>query len=60
MDIWMKVGMAVLLGGVLLFLLPRIKPMLAASRPAERGEWLTVALILLGVAGFVALLMSGV
>ncbi len=58
MDLWMKIGMAVLLGAVLLFLLPRIKPMMAASRKGSREEWLGVALILLAVAGFVAFLMS--
>jgi len=48
----------VLLGAVLLFLIPRIKPMMAASRKGSREEWLGVGLILLLVAGFVAFLMS--
>ena len=58
MDLWMKIGMAVLLGAVLLFLIPRIKPMMAASRQGSREEWLGVALILLAVGGLVAFLMS--
>lgn len=58
MDLWMKIGMAVLLGAVLLFLIPRIRPMMEASRKGSREEWLGLGLILLLVAGFVAFLMS--
>ena len=54
---WMKIGSALLLGAMILFLWPRAKQMMANTRKAEPGEWLGVLLPLLGVVGFVILLI---
>ena len=54
---WMKIGSAILIGAMILFLWPRAKQMMQESRKAEPGEWGSVLLILLAVAGFVVLLV---
>ena len=53
----MKVGTAVLLGLMILFLLPRAKDMLHNSPAAQPGDWRAFLLPCLAVAGFVLLLM---
>lgn len=54
---WMKIGAAVLLGAMILLLLPRARQMMNESRKAEAGEWQSVLLPILAVAGFVVLLI---
>lgn len=54
---WMKIGAAMLLVAMIIVIWPNAKRMLAESRKAESGEWLTVAMVLAAVAGFVVLLI---
>jgi len=54
---WMKIGSALLLVMMILFLWPRAKQMMSESRKAEPGEWQSVLLPILAVAGFVVLLI---
>ena len=54
---WMKIGSAVLLVAMILFLWPRAKQMMKETRKAEPGEWQSVLLPILAVAGFVILLV---
>ncbi|HHH38076.1 MAG TPA: hypothetical protein ENK50_00660 [Sedimenticola sp.] len=54
---WMKIGSAMLLIAMIIFLWPRAKQMLKESRKAEPGEWMGVVLPILAVAGFVVLLV---
>jgi len=58
MELWMKIGSALLLGGMLIMLLPQAKRMLKESPEAQPGDWRNFILPLLAVAGFVALLMA--
>ena len=55
---WMKLGAALLLGMMILFLLPRAKQMMKESRTAESGEWLGAAVPIVAVVLFVLFLMS--
>lgn len=54
---WMKIGWAVLIGIMIVFLLPRAREMMRQSRKAEAGDWQSVILPLLLVIGLVALLI---
>ncbi len=54
---WMKIGSAILLGAMIMFLWPRAKQMMKESRKAEPGEWQSVLLPILAVVGFVVLLV---
>ena len=54
---WMKIGSAIFIGAMILFLWPRAKQMMKESRKAEAGEWTSVLLIFAAVAGFVVLLV---
>ncbi|MCB1858716.1 MAG: hypothetical protein KDI63_10605 [Gammaproteobacteria bacterium] len=53
---WMKIGSAVLLIAMILFLWPRAKMMLKHSPEAKPGDWQGVILPILAVVGFVILL----
>lgn len=55
---WMKIGSAVLLGLMLVFLLPRAKAMLDGSPKAQPGDWHAAIVPLIAVIAFVVLLMS--
>jgi len=57
MDMWMKVGSALLLGTILFMRAPRAMQMLRESPDAEAGDWRSFILPILAVGGFVALLM---
>ncbi|MGR8918376.1 MAG: hypothetical protein ACU85V_02065 [Gammaproteobacteria bacterium] len=57
MEMWMKIGSAVLLGMMIILLLPQAKRMLNESPEAQAGDWQSFLLPLLAVGGFVALLM---
>jgi hypothetical protein len=54
---WMKIGSALLLVMMILFLWPRAKQMMSETRKAEPGEWQSVLLPILAVVGFVVLLV---
>ncbi len=58
MEMWMKVGSALLLGFMLFMLWPRARDMLTNSPAAQPGDWRGFILPLLAVAGFVVLLMK--
>lgn len=57
MDLWMKIGTAVLLVIMIVVLLPQAKHMLHNSPAAEKGDWTGFLVPVVAVAGFVALLM---
>lgn len=54
---WMKIGSALLLGMMVVFLWPRAKQMLKESPKAEAGDWQAAILPILAVIGFVILLI---
>ena len=54
---WLKIGSAVLLIAMIIFIWPSVKPMIQNSPKAESGDWQSAVLPLLAVAGFVALLI---
>lgn len=60
MDLWMKIGSAVLLGGMLLFLWPRARIMIKESPKGTSDDWKSALIPLLLVAGFVILLIMAV
>lgn len=60
MDLWMKIGSALLLGAMILFLLPRAKQMMQESPKAEPGQWQSAIIPILLVIGFVVFLMLSV
>ncbi len=57
---WMKIGSALVLVAMLVFLLPRAKHMLKNSPKPGAGDWQSVLLPLALVVGFVILLMMAV
>ncbi|MBE0510087.1 MAG: hypothetical protein K0A95_06335 [Chromatiales bacterium] len=57
MDLWLKIGSAILLVMMLMFLLPRAKEMLKNSPKGTSQEWMSALIPLLAVAGFVLLLV---
>ena len=54
---WLKIGSAVLVVAMMVFIWPSAKRMLHESPEAEKGDWQAVALPILAVVGFVVLLM---
>jgi len=54
---WMKIGSAVLILAMIIFLFPRAKQMLQASPEAKPGDWQGAILPILAVVGFVLLLI---
>ena len=57
---WMKIASAVALGLMIALLIPRAKAMLEQTPKAQEGDWTAALIPLLGVLGFVLLLMSWV
>ncbi|SCZ58964.1 hypothetical protein [Thiohalomonas denitrificans] len=57
---WMKLGMALLIGAMIVLLLPRAKQMMAQSREATNADWKGLLVPLLAVIGFVILLILAV
>ena len=55
---WMKIGSALLLLMMIVFIFPRARQMMANTRKAEPGEWQTVILPLLVVILFVMTLVA--
>lgn len=58
MDLWMKIGSAVLMGMMLVFLFPRAKQMLQDGPKGTSQEWISALIPLVLVVGFVVLLMA--
>lgn len=58
MELWMKIGSAVLLGIMIFLMLPRARAMIQDSPAAQPGDWRSFILPLVAVAGFVLLLMQ--
>ncbi len=54
---WMKIGSAILIGAMIVFLFPRAKAMLKHSPEAKPGDWQGAILPILAVVGFVILLV---
>lgn len=54
---WMKIGWAVLIGAMILFLLPRARSMFRQSRRGTAEDWMGVILPILLVFGLVALMI---
>lgn len=57
-NIWMKIGSALLLGAMLVFLLPRAKHMLQNSPKAGEGDWKAVLIPLLLLVLFILFLIT--
>jgi hypothetical protein len=55
---WMKVGSAVLILAMMIYIWPSAKRMLNESPEAEKGDWRSVVVPLLAVIGFVILLIA--
>lgn len=53
---WMKIGSAILLGAMLIFLWPRAKHMIANSPKGSSDDWRNFALLIVAVAFFIYLL----
>lgn len=60
MEMWMKIGSALLIGAMLLILWPRARVMLKESPKGSAEEWKSALIPLLLVAGFVILLIMAV
>lgn len=60
MNIWMKIGWALGLAAMLVFLIPRARQMLKNSPKPIEGDWMAVLLPLALVVGFVVLLIMAV
>lgn len=60
MEMWMKIGSAILLGGMLLYLWPRARVMIKESPKGSAAEWKSALIPLLLVALFVVLLIMAV
>ena len=58
MELFGKIGGAILLIAMLVYLVPRAKQAQENSPPAERGDWQAAIIPILIVIGFVAFLMS--
>lgn len=54
---WLKISSAIFIILLLVFLLPRAKDMMKNSPKAESGDWQAAFIPLLGVLGFIILLV---
>jgi hypothetical protein len=55
---WMKIGSALLLVAMMIYIWPAAKQMLTNSPAAEKGDWQAAVVAILAVVGFVILLIS--
>lgn len=55
---WMKIGWAILLGIMIIWLFPRAKHMLKHSPKGDSSDWRSAILPLIGVVLFVILLIA--
>lgn len=58
MELWMKIGSAILLGAMVIFIWPRTRHMLANSPKGSSDDWRAFILLLAGVALFILLLVK--
>lgn len=56
MDLWMKIGSAVLLGAMLIYLWPRAKYMLNNSPKGESEDWRIFIILIAAIGLFIWLL----
>ncbi|MEC9248017.1 MAG: hypothetical protein VX986_03260 [Pseudomonadota bacterium] len=54
----MKIGSALLIGAMILYMYPNAKRMMQDSPEAEKGDWASFVVPVLFVAAFVLLLMT--
>ena len=54
---WLKIGSALLIVAMLIYVWPSAKHMVKHSPEAEKGDWQAVLLPILAVIGFVVLLI---
>jgi hypothetical protein len=57
-GLWMKIGSALLIGAMLVFLLPRAKHMMQNSPKAGEGDWKAVLIPLLLLVLFILFLIT--
>ncbi|MBC8520324.1 MAG: hypothetical protein H8D24_07990 [Gammaproteobacteria bacterium] len=55
---WMKIGSALLLLMMIIYIFPRARHMMTNSPKAEAGEWQSAILLLLAVVLFVLVLIA--
>lgn len=60
MDLWLKIGSALLLGMMLIVIWPRAKVMIKESPKGSADDWRSALIPLLLVAAFVILLIMAV
>lgn len=60
MDMWMKIGSALMLGMMLIIIWPRAKVMIKESPKGTASDWKSALIPLLLVAGFIILLIMAV
>ena len=58
MEMWMKIGYALLLGMMIMFVFPRAKQMLKESPKVSGNEWMGVLIPIIAVVLFVMLLIK--
>lgn len=54
---WIKISSAIFLILMLVFLIPRAKGMLTNSPKAEKGDWTSALIPIIGVVGFIVVLI---
>ena len=54
----MKIGSAILIGGMILLMFPNVKKMMKESPEAKKGDWESFLVPIALVAAFVLLLMN--
>lgn len=55
---WMKIGSALLLVAMIVFIFPSAKAWMTNSPKGSTADWMTAIIALLAVAGFVMLLVA--
>ena len=55
---WVKIGSALFMLAMVIYLFPRAKQAVQNSRKAESGEWLNFALLMGGVVLFIIVLIA--
>jgi hypothetical protein len=55
---WLKIGSAVLIVAMMVFIWPSAKRMLHESPEAQKGDWQGAVIPILAVVGFVVLLIA--
>jgi len=58
MDLWMKIGSAVLIGAMILIMWPRAKHMLGNSPKGSSDDWRSFIIVIAAVALFILLLIN--